>query len=296
MRKRGSKRSLPIRTGTRANRPRTSKRWRRPENGESSVCVPVYTEYHRSSAVITKDQKKLFEDVKAFVLKHQSKPSHKDRLALVNKLSARERRFLQELADSLHLRATWDEVDDYGQPLIVLSFDMEGVSEDGTASEQEDQEGEEAEAEDGEWESETGEGEVALNRVFGKYEKAKVVENTVDDFEETYEETMKQKMDEWKRGYYKVSRSLRVYRARMLTLVQDKLELNPNDESQLHTLVFRYVEGLQWVLNYYYKGCSSWGWFYDYHFAPRITGQSNRHEHCLCIPQLTRQTCSTLPT
>lgn len=127
-------------------------------------------------------------------------------MALVNKLSAREQRFLQELADSLHLRATWDEVDDYGQSLIVLSFDMEGVSEDGTASEAEGQNGEEAEAEDGEWESETGEGEVALNRVFGKYEKAKVVENTVDDFEETYEETMKQKMDEWKTGYYKVSR------------------------------------------------------------------------------------------
>ena len=54
---------------------------------------------------------------------------------------------------------------------------------------------------------------------------------------------------------------------------QDKLEFKPNDESQLDTLVFRYVEGLQWVLNYYYKGCSSWAWFYDYHFAPRLTGE-----------------------
>ena len=134
------------------------------------------------------------------MLKHQSKPSHSDRLPIVNKLSARDTRFLQELADSLHLRATWDEVDDYGQNLVVLSFDMEGVSEDGGSTSPQE--------EDGDWESETGEGEVALNRVFGKYEKAKVVENTTDDFEETYEETMKQKMDEWKTNYYKVSRSV----------------------------------------------------------------------------------------
>ena len=215
--------------------------------------------------VITKDQKKIFEDVKGFLLKHQSKPSHTDRLTLVNKLSARDRRFLQELADSLHLRATWDEVDDYGQNIVVLTFDMEGVSEDGASIQEED----------GDWESEAGEGEVALNRVFGKYEKAKVVENTTEDFEETYEATMKQKMDEWKTNYYKVS--LSIFSKYVMTDGQDKLEFKPNDESQLDTLVFRYVEGLQWVLNYYYKGCSSWAWFYDYHFAPRLTGGLHLH-------------------
>ncbi len=61
--------------------------------------------------------------------------------------------------------------------------------------------------------------------------------------------------------------------------VQEKLEINFDKPEEIHALVFRYIEGLQWVLNYYYKGVSSWGWFYDYHFSPKITGELARH-HC----------------
>lgn len=53
---------------------------------------------------------------------------------------------------------------------------------------------------------------------------------------------------------------------------QGKLEISYDNPQEMGALAFRYVEGLQWVMHYYYSGVASWGWFYDYHYAPRISG------------------------
>ncbi|MEN2496252.1 MAG: 5'-3' exoribonuclease 2 [Marteilia pararefringens] len=41
---------------------------------------------------------------------------------------------------------------------------------------------------------------------------------------------------------------------------------NPQEFSQ--DVVFQYCRGLSWVMQYYFKGCPSWKWFYPYHYAP----------------------------
>lgn len=52
---------------------------------------------------------------------------------------------------------------------------------------------------------------------------------------------------------------------------KQKLNFSIHDEDKLVELTRHYVEGLQWVLYYYYKGCPSWNWFYRYHYSPRIS-------------------------
>ncbi|BEJ17836.1 hypothetical protein CspHIS471_0701040 [Cutaneotrichosporon sp. HIS471] len=202
----------------------------------------------RGKLIITKSQKKLLDKVKTFVKKHQSHPTAEDRFTLVNELDERDRSFVQSLADDLHLRCTWDEVDDYGQPLIVLSFNVDALSEPG--------EGDEV---DEEWESdEDTESAMAIQRMLDKFAKAKIVDDDLEDAGQSFEEKMDEKIAEWKRGYYK-----------------EKLNINWDDPESLHPILYRYVEGLQWVVSYYYKGVPAWGWFYDYHYAPMISDLKN---------------------
>jgi len=106
------------------------------------------------------------------------------KLSFVNSFPARDRTFLTRIAGELNLRLTWDEYDDEDQNLAVLRFPSSG-SDDSS-----DDGGEE--------------GRAAVDRVLGKYQRTKILEDEGDS-EERYEAAVKARMDNWKREYYKVS-------------------------------------------------------------------------------------------
>jgi 5'-3' exoribonuclease 1 len=49
------------------------------------------------------------------------------------------------------------------------------------------------------------------------------------------------------------------------------MSIDYDKKEQMDKLVRSYIEGIQWVLYYYYNGVASWGWFYPYHYAPMIS-------------------------
>ncbi|KAI1906395.1 5'-3' exoribonuclease 2 [Ophidiomyces ophidiicola] len=49
---------------------------------------------------------------------------------------------------------------------------------------------------------------------------------------------------------------------------EQKFRVDPKDIEFRHKVAQAYVEGLSWVLLYYFQGCPSWTWYYPYHYAP----------------------------
>jgi 5'-3' exoribonuclease 2 len=49
---------------------------------------------------------------------------------------------------------------------------------------------------------------------------------------------------------------------------EQKFKADPSDIEFRHKVARAYVEGLAWVLLYYFQGCPSWEWYYPYHYAP----------------------------
>lgn len=47
-----------------------------------------------------------------------------------------------------------------------------------------------------------------------------------------------------------------------------KFKADPKDIEFRHKVANEYVQGLAWVLLYYFQGCASWDWYYPYHYAP----------------------------
>lgn len=49
---------------------------------------------------------------------------------------------------------------------------------------------------------------------------------------------------------------------------EQKFKVDPRDIEFRRGVARAYVQGLAWVLLYYFQGCPSWDWYYPYHYAP----------------------------
>ncbi|GAA5821456.1 hypothetical protein JCM11251_004633 [Rhodosporidiobolus azoricus] len=252
--------------------------------------------------ILSTGQKALVDRLSTFLLSNFSPLNPTASLRFSNTdLTARDRRFLVDLAEKLHLALTFDEFDEETEENLVTVRFEEGLVQ----LAQEDEEDGEDDAADGEISDQSEEGEssseaeeigivhlslkdgsvqhprrpsaartpstavkgdepewmAAIKRVLGKYEKAEVIrEVTREEAEEEQEREVKERMVQWKKDYYK-----------------EKLEFGQGEEGEkaIDQLAYRYIEGLQWVLRYYYSGVASWGWFYNYHYAPKMTDLKN---------------------
>ncbi|KAJ3296851.1 hypothetical protein HK104_001092 [Borealophlyctis nickersoniae] len=160
------------------------------------------------------------------------------RLSFSTNMPARDRKFIIRAANDLGLSHTIDSLGEgkgEHQHHIIIEWDEDDDEEDEESNE-------------------------ARQRVLRRYDGAPIIDE--EEVAANLEAEEKRKLDEefanWKREYYK-----------------EKLEIDIDNEQQMGQLVFTYVEGLQWVLYYYYNGVASWEWFYPYHYAPKITDLVN---------------------
>lgn len=186
----------------------------------------------KKELTLTPSQKEILKTVKKYVLNRSDKAS--EPLDLPPTLPARDRTFVEQLADELRL--SWSSLDDEnGDRFMRLSLPpTQGDSDD-------DEEDEEA--------------SMAVQRIIRKYEKAKIQEMTAEESEKAAQEKYDAKFLEWKDKYYRT-----------------KFGWGLDNKEEMKKLAQNYVQGLQWVLFYYYRGIASWPWFFQYHYAPMISG------------------------
>lgn len=99
----------------------------------------------------------------------------------------------------------------------------------------------------------------------GKKRSASEVEKEDKEIvDEEEDDTYGDNVRDWEAGYHE-----RYYKTKF------NLETDEEIEKVRKDVVRSYLEGISWVLLYYYQGCPSWQWYYPYHYAPFASDFTN---------------------
>ncbi|EDO17798.1 hypothetical protein Kpol_541p40 [Vanderwaltozyma polyspora DSM 70294] len=228
----------------------------------------------QGKVLLLKQQKKIVGLVKPWLLKLNAKPisdlSKVDEKALVLELNdqpiVENLDFLKEFSFELGLFIIHSKSKD----TYSLKLDIDSINPSET-------------------EEEHIERIKSMKVTFKKFSNAILVEDQEEL--DTEQEIYNERFENWKTDYYKEKFNF-FQKERVLKPFSDSSETNEqeehsiesefidrpkfeyiitDDENKLTELCKNYVEGLQWVLYYYYRGCPSWNWYYKYHYAPRIS-------------------------
>ncbi|TVY88630.1 5'-3' exoribonuclease, partial [Lachnellula willkommii] len=184
----------------------------------------------KGKITMTTPQREVWKQIKKYVTRRSDEP-----LNLPATLPAADRKFVQDLAESLHLE--WKTIeDDQGDRHMQLSFPPKLVGDD----EEDDEEDEES--------------QLAVRRVVKQFDSAQTIDLSRAEAQAEMDRQYEEKFQEWKDKYY-----------------EGKFEWTRKNDTELTKLCENYVQGLQWVLFYYYRGVASWPWFYQYHYSPMIS-------------------------
>uniref|UniRef100_A0A1I8N9Q4 5'-3' exoribonuclease 1 n=1 Tax=Musca domestica TaxID=7370 RepID=A0A1I8N9Q4_MUSDO len=89
----------------------------------------------------------------------------------------------------------------------------------------------------------------------------------MDDDEDLSDEDgqhINEEFENYKRNYY-----------------MNKLNQENSDSEYKKEQAICYITALQWILDYYYRGVRSWGWYYPHHYAPFISDLKNFKDHVI---------------
>ena len=197
--------------------------------------------------------------------------TNKSPLILNLPLCESEREYLHSISDKLNLNIEYDHFSEIGQPKVYITLNSAKPSKGGQSFasrinsvlgdeelEDEDEELDVSNKEDNGVTNDNKHYDEDFIKALYSFEPKEIIEDPEDIYEvneNTLDERFENNFNEWKSDYYST-----------------KLHFNRQQQpDEVKKIVHKYIEGIQWVIKYYYEGCASWGWFYNYHYAPKIS-------------------------